>query len=119
MGLQGVQGSRAGARCFPLAVLPPQDRAQQHQRHTFIQRLVIVASLGGVDAARTPGPARALRDDLESRAPQPFYDLVSVLGYAHASRMAVVDEDLWPPRVWVKRSRYAANVPAVAQCKER
>ena len=71
----------------------PQEKAQENNGARLVQRLVIVAALGGLHAAGAARGAGAALDDVE-RGGQPLAPgPVAALGEAGAPGMPIVDEN--------------------------
>ena len=96
-----------------------QSASQQHGRHSFVQRVVVVAALGRLYAGGTAILAGTLLEHLQRCPPELLYNLISLFRNANTSRVAIVDEDLRLARVRVKRRGYAAYVVAVAEGEQR
>ena len=91
-----------------------EDRGEEGHRSRLVERLVAVAALGRLHAARASAAARTLADRLEGGAQPPLGRTEPPLGDAGAARVAVVDEDRGLAGVLVHRGGDAADVPPVA-----
>src|SRR4051812_8027197 len=96
-----------------------EDRAQQGDRSRLVERLVAVAALGRLHAARAPPGARTALDDSAGRLQVAATGGEAELGDPDAAREAVIDDDRGPPCVGLERGRHPAHVPAVADGEQR
>src|SRR5687768_17114349 len=98
---------------------PGEQHVEQAHGAGLVERAVLVAALGGLDARRAAVVAGARRDGLAgrgqplARCPEP------TLGESGAPGVAVVDEDGESTGVSVQDRRDAPDVPPVAGREER
>ena len=95
------------------------ERRQEPECPVFAQRLVEVAALGALHAARTAGFAGAFGDQGAGVGDEALESLVGALREADAAGVAVVDEDRRLVGLPVPGGGETADVPAVAHGVER
>ena len=95
-----------------------QQSAQDEDGCFFVQRLIVVAALGALDAGGTAGLAAAIADGLQRRLPQTGQKLKPLLGNTHPTREGVVDENLRLASVGMTGCGKATDVQTVAHSEE-
>jgi hypothetical protein len=96
-----------------------QQRTQDHYSGTLVQRFVVVAALGRLNATRAPFLARALFNGRQSRPPKLQQQLKALLSDAHTTRERIVDEHLRTAGVRVSWCGQATNIQAIAHGEQR
>ena len=97
---------------------PREEFAEEEDGGGFVQRFVVVAALGALDAGGAARFAGAFLDGRQGGPPKLLQDLEPLLGDANPAGEGVVDEDLSPARIGVFGGGEATDVQSVAHGEE-
>ena len=84
----------------------------------FVQRLVVVAALGRLHARGAAVSTGTFFHGFQCSLPELDHHLEPFLGNADASRVGIIDKDLWFAGVGMEGGGYAANIITVAEGKQ-
>jgi hypothetical protein len=94
------------------------ESLKQYYGGFFIQRLVVVAALGRLHARGATIGARTVFHTFQCGLPKIEDHVETFLGNADASRVGIIDKDLWFAGVGMEGGGYAANIITVAEGKQ-
>src|SRR6478735_5073629 len=106
-------------KTMPRTLSPVEQQVEERGGTGLVERVVLVAALGRLDAGRAAVLAGARRDRVAGGGEPGARRAEAALGEAGSARVAVVDEDGELAGVRMDRGRHTADVPAVAGREER
>ena len=80
-----------------------QDDVEEADGAGFVEGLVAVAALGGLDTRGAPGVAPAGVDEVPRCSPPPCSDLKAAISESRTARMTVIDDHRAPLSVGMQR----------------